>query len=104
MGGGNNNQTITSDQTCMHTVGNYYLTKQNLCLNHKNWKQSINCGSNLLGYSGTSSSSVTPGQFIEKVMQEFKKGLKEFTYKMCQLLFGLVTIVTENMQWKENSH
>jgi len=47
---------------------------------------------------------ISPDQFIEKVMQEFQKGLKEFIDKTYQLVFGLVTDVTENMQWKENSN
>jgi len=38
---------------------------------------------------------LSPGQFIEKVMQDFQKELEEFTDKMCQLMCGLVT---ENMQ------
>jgi len=42
------------------------------------------------------------GQFIEKVMQEFQKGLKEFMDKTYQLIFSLAAVVTKNMQWKEN--
>jgi len=44
---------------------------------------------------------LSPEWFIEKVMQEFQKELKEFTDKMYQLQHGLVIVVTENMQWKE---
>jgi len=57
---------------------------------------------------------LSPTQFIEEVMQDFKKGLKEFmdkTFqkelkefmdKTSQLISGLLIVVTENMQWKEN--
>jgi len=44
---------------------------------------------------------LSSGQFIEKVMQEFQKGLKEFMNKTCQLISGLVTVVIDNMQWKK---
>jgi len=56
----------------------------------------------------------TPDQFIKEVMQVFQKelkefidktfhkGFKEFTNKTSQLIFGLMIVVTEKMQWKEN--
>jgi len=56
----------------------------------------------------------SPGQFTEKVMQvfqkelkefmdkTFQKGFKEFMDKTSQLISGLMTVVTEKIQWKEN--
>jgi len=41
-------------------------------------------------------------KFIEEVMQEVQKELKEFLDKTSQLIFGLMTVVTESMQWKKN--
>jgi len=58
----------------------------------------------------------SPGQFIEEVMQVFQKELKEFMDKTfqkgfkefmdntSQLISGLMTVMTEKMQWKENKN
>jgi len=45
--------------------------------------------SSLLDYSGTTPLSTR--KFIERIMQEFQKALKEFMDKMCQLMNGLAT-------------
>jgi len=56
----------------------------------------------------------SPGQFIKEVMHEFQKEFKvfmdqtfqrrfkEFMDKTSQLISGVMTVVTEKMQWIEN--
>jgi len=38
----------------------------------------------------------------EFMNQTFQKGFKEFMDTTSQLISGLMTVVTEKMQWKEN--
>jgi len=38
-------------------------------------------------------------KFMDKT---FQKGFKEFMDETSQLISGLMTVMTENMQWKEN--
>jgi len=97
---GNNNQTTTSDQTCnkqseTDQPGRTYASIT---------RTESSCSTASQIYRATQERAVllSPGKFIEKVMQEFQKQLVEFTDKMGQLLYGLV--VTESMQWKEKSH
>jgi len=43
-------------------------------------------------------------EFIEcsRIHKMFQKGFKELMDKTSQLISGLMTVVTEKMQWKEN--
>jgi len=57
--------------------------------------------SNLTDYSGKGS-AFKPGSVHRKSNARIPERIKEFMDKTSRLIFGLITVVTENMQWKEN--
>jgi len=71
---GNNNQTTTTDQSCMYTIGNY-PTRQNLCLTRIESSRSTT--SQIYWATQGRIAPLNPDQFIEKVMQEFQKEIVE---------------------------
>jgi len=92
--------TTISGQTCMHTIGNYPTRQNHLFLNNKNSKQSINCKSNLPGYSVTGS-AIKPRPIHKKSHARIPERIERIHGQNVSSNLWLGNHC-KNMQWKEN--